>query len=66
MNLPPRIGALIKVTRGSTVFLGTVESSSLFTIGGKTGFHVHVHNENGRQVSSSLFVSDEPWTLIPL
>jgi hypothetical protein len=62
---PPRIGALIKVVRGSSVYLGTVESDSVFHIGGKDGFHVHVHNENGRPLSSSLFVSDEHWTLIP-
>lgn len=66
MNLPPPIGALIKVTRGSSVYLGTVDSSFLFTIGGKTGFHIHVHNENDQPVSSSLFVSDEQWSLISL
>lgn len=62
----PHIGALIRVTRGPIVFLGTVESDSLFNIGGKDGFHVHVHNRNGVPVSSHLFVTDEPWSLIPL
>lgn len=66
MTTIPAVGALIKVTRGSSVFLGTVESDSIFHIGGKDGFHVHVHNENGRPCSSSLFVSDEQWSLIPL
>jgi len=61
----PRIGALIKVWRGTSVYLGTVDNDHLFTIGARTGFGVHVHNENGSPCSSALFVSNERWELIP-
>ena len=65
-TIAPRVGACVKVTRGGDVFLGTVESDSIFTIGGRDGFHVNVHNHNGAPIRSSLFVSYEQWALIPL